>query len=180
MGFLSAFASLISLAMMGLPGPAPTTTRPTPAAPPPAVAVWPLEPARVAREFSPPEGAWTAGHRGVDLVGVVGAPVVASLAGTVTFAGSLAGRGVVVIGHGDTRTTYEPLIPEVKRGDVVSVGTRIGTLDVTQSHCFPAACLHWGWLRGDEYLDPLDLIAKAAPVRLLPFTRAGEPAGRRP
>ena len=170
MALLSTITSLLGAAMMTLTGPAPMAAAPTPA---PAVGVWPLQPPSVVREFTPPDETWSAGHRGVDLAGVVGEPVVASLDGTVTFAGTLAGRGVVVISHGDTRTTYEPLIPEVKRGDTVTAGTQIGTLDVTQSHCFPAACLHWGWIHGKEYLDPLQLIGETPRVRLLPLMPSG-------
>lgn len=33
-------------------------------------------------------------------------------------------------------------------------------------------CLHWGWLRDEVYLDPLDLVG-AGPVRLLPFLAPG-------
>jgi hypothetical protein len=97
----------------------------------------------------------------------------------VTFAGSLAGRGVVVVDHGATRTTYEPVSAGVTVGDPVARGASIGTLQVAGSHCFPRACLHWGWIRNadDVYLDPL-LLVGAGPVRLLPLwqdapTRAG-------
>jgi hypothetical protein len=31
-----------------------------------------------------------------------------------------------------------------------------------------ADCLHWGWLRGDVYLNPLDLVGHER-VRLLPL-----------
>ena len=44
----------------------------------------------------------------------------------------------------------------------------IGHLAAPGSHCPPRACLHWGWLRGETYLDPLRLVG-AAPVRLLPL-----------
>ncbi len=53
-------------------------------------------------------------------------------------------------------------------GDRVGAGDQIGTLTLPGSHCFPRACLHWGWLRGETYLDPLRLLG-AAPVRLLPL-----------
>lgn len=41
-------------------------------------------------------------------------------------------------------------------------------LQLPLSHCFPRACLHWGWLRGETYLDPLELVG-AGPVRLVPW-----------
>lgn len=136
--------------------------------------VWPLQPVpSVVRAFDPPTSTWGAGHRGVDLAGSVGEAVRAALAGTVTFAGSLAGRGVVVVDHGATRTTYEPVTPSVTVGDEVRAGEVIGTLTLTLSHCLPSACLHWGLIRNadDVYLDPLSLIGLGAPVRLLPLWR---------
>lgn len=142
--------------------------------------VWPLQPApTVLRGFDPPSSAWGAGHRGVDLAGAVGQPVHAALGGTVTFAGSLAGRGVVVVDHGATRTTYEPVAASVGVGQRVGAGAVIGTLSLIRSHCLPRACLHWGLIRNadDEYLDPLQLLGLGAPVRLLPLWRA-EPAAR--
>jgi len=130
---------------------------------------WPLrpEPAVVAG-FDPPTSTWGAGHRGVDLAGDPGHRVRSALPGTVSFVGSIAGRGVLVVEHGDTRTTYEPVLPTRARGDTVAAGDVIGRLALPGSHCFPRACLHWGWLRGDTYLDPLRLVG-AAPVRLLPL-----------
>ncbi len=138
---------------------------------PDPVGVWPLDPVpEVVAGFDPPSSTWGAGHRGVDLLGTVGQPVRTALPGTVSFAGSIAGRGVVVVDHGDTRTTYEPVRAGVAVGDAVGAGDRIGVLQLPGSHCFPRACLHWGWLRGTTYLDPLGLVG-AGPVRLLPLWR---------
>lgn len=132
---------------------------------------WPLLPRpEVVADFDPPEDAWGAGHRGVDLLGSPGQSVRAALAGTVAFAGRLAGRGVVVVEHGDTRTTYEPVVATGAVGDRVDAGDVIGRLEIVGSHCFPRSCLHWGWLRGEVYLDPL-LLVGAGPVRLLPLWR---------
>ncbi len=133
---------------------------------------WPLLPThRVVHGFDPPDHVGAPGHRGVDLLGRAGEPVLAGLGGTVTFAGGLAGRGVVVIAHGADRTTYEPVAATVRVGAAVATGARIGTLEVTQSHCFPRACLHWGWLRGSAYRDPLRLVGAAKKIRLLPLSR---------
>lgn len=136
------------------------------------VGVWPLGPTpEVVARFDPPTDPWGSGHRGVDLGGQVGQPVRAALAGRVSFAGLIAGRGVVVVSHGDSRTTYEPVTAAVSIGDVVAAGDVLGRLEVVGSHCFPRACLHWGWLRGETYLDPLRLVG-GGPVRLLPLWRA--------
>ncbi|MBF4769988.1 M23 family metallopeptidase [Nocardioides agariphilus] len=138
------------------------------------VGVWPLQPRpEVVRGFDPPEVAWGSGHRGVDLLGHLGQRVHAALPGTVTFAGMLAGRGVVVLSHGETRTTYEPVSASVRVGTSVGQGEVLGRLTYFGSHCLPRTCLHWGWLRGRTYLDPLDLVG-AGPVRLLPLWR-GQP-----
>jgi murein DD-endopeptidase MepM/ murein hydrolase activator NlpD len=135
-------------------------------------AAWPLQPQpRVVRRFDPPASPWGSGHRGVDLLGRPGQEVHAALAGTVTFAGRLAGRGVVVVDHGDTRTTYEPVQPVVAPGATVGAGAVVGHLQVGPSHCAPLSCLHWGLLRGEQYLDPLSLLG-AGPVRLLPLVVA--------
>ena len=130
---------------------------------------WPLDPRPpLAAGFDPPVEPWGAGHRGVDLVGDPGQPVHAAQDGTVTFAGMLAGRGVVVVGHGHTRTTYEPVDASVRAGDRVRAGERIGSLETFGSHCWPRTCLHWGLLEGRTYLNPL-LLVGAGPVRLIPL-----------
>lgn len=137
--------------------------------------VWPLAPEpEVVRGFEPPPHPWSPGHRGVDLAGRPGQVVLAALPGTIGFAGSIGGKPVVTVLHGGRRTTYEPVVAVVERGQEVSAGDVLGRLTTTDSHCFPAACLHWGLIRGDgesqEYLDPLTLVG-SGPVRLLPLWR---------
>jgi hypothetical protein len=133
---------------------------------------WPLpEPAQVVRRFDPPEHRYAAGHRGADLAGSPGAAVHAAGAGRVSYAGLLAGRGVVVVVHGDLRTTYEPVTAGVAVGQHVAAGEPLGRLSAGHEGCPVAACLHWGLRRGDTYLDPLQLV-DAGPARLLPVTGA--------
>lgn len=168
------------------PGPAPehgSRTVPEPARAP-TTAQWPLHPRpEVLTGFAPPAQDWLAGHRGVDLAGFPGQEVRAALAGTVTFAGRIAGRGVVVVEHGGRRTTYEPVAASAPRGTEVAAGDPIGTLEGSPGHCVPWVCLHWGLIAGSEYRDPLDLLS-LGPVRLLPLLpdllrRADGPGGRR-
>ena len=154
-----------------------TPSSPAAAAEPPGV--WPLDPVpEVVRGFDPPEVRWEPGHRGVDLAGRVGQPVRAALPGTVSFAGHVAGRAIVVVDHGSMLTTYQPVAASVHRGEDVARGEVIGTLAWFGTHCLPAACLHWGLLAGDDYLDPLALVGGPRPVRLLPLE--GLPDAARP
>ncbi|WP_235318949.1 murein hydrolase activator EnvC family protein [Pimelobacter simplex] len=135
------------------------------------VGTWPLTPVpAVVRRFDPPDLPYGAGHRGVDLAGRPGQEVRSALPGQVTFAGRIAGRGVVVVDHGPTRTTYEPVAASVSVGTAVAAGAVVGRLELAGSHCQPHACLHWGWIAGRTYLDPLRLVDAAGPVRLLPLT----------
>jgi murein DD-endopeptidase MepM/ murein hydrolase activator NlpD len=130
--------------------------------------VWPLDPRpAVAEGFAPPAERWQSGHRGVDLLGSPGQVVRSALGGAVTFAGQVGGKPVVVVDHGGRRTTYEPVAALVTRGELVGPGDPLGRLVVVGSHCFPAACLHWGLREGETYLDPLRLVS-GGPVRLLP------------
>ncbi|MEV6288478.1 peptidoglycan DD-metalloendopeptidase family protein [Kribbella sp. NPDC051770] len=153
----------------------------TPLQPPPlADAIWPLTPQpRIVHPYTPPAKPWLPGHRGIDLEGTPGQKVLAATPGTITYAGPVAGRSVVVITRGPHRTTYEPVIPSLPRGTQVTQGQPIGTLSAAASHCTPTTCLHWGLLEGKTYLNPLQLLP-THPVRLLPTTqpqpRAAHPA----
>lgn len=168
---------LVSLLLPLLAALPPATAAPERSEPVAPVGTWPLRPApEVVRGFDPPSSAWGAGHRGVDLLGAPGQVVRATLSGTVTHAGTLAGRGVVVVSHGSTRTTYEPVESRVEVGTAVGAGDRLGTLQAAPSHCVPRTCLHWGWIAGETYLDPLRLVG-LGPVRLLPYLSGTRPGG---
>lgn len=120
------------------------------------------------RRFTPPPEPWLAGHRGVDLAAPVSATVLASGSGTIRFAGPVAGKGVIAIDHPDgLRTTYLPVTASVRRGQPITAGAKIGTLEDSKPHC-TESCLHWGLLRNTRYLNPLALLGQA-PIRLLPF-----------
>ena len=154
----------LGLALLtGSPGPPPLQ-------PPAGAWGWPLPvPHHVERGFDPPPQPWLPGHRGVDLAGTVGEPVLAAGAGVVAFAGVIAHVPVLSIRHADgLLTTYQPVRTRLHAGDPVRLGQRIGRLVRAGSHCAPAACLHWGLRRGADYLDPLALL-HLNPVRLLPL-----------
>lgn len=150
------------------------------AAAPPADAArrpygWPLSPRpQVVTPYDPPAQRWQAGHRGVDLAGSSGGPVLAAGAGTVSFAGRVGGKPVVSIRHADgILTTYEPVEASVRTGASVRRGQVIGTLAAGHPGCPVDACLHWGARRGSgatsTYLNPLSLVG-AVRVRLKPLS----------
>lgn len=114
--------------------------------------------------FDPPDVKWGSGHRGVDVAAEPGTVVVTPADGTVTFAGMVAGRPVLVVSHGDTRTTLEPVTATVPVGTPVTVGQQVGVLEAGHQ-CAAPACLHWGLLRGQTYLNPLS--DTLSPIRLL-------------
>jgi peptidase M23-like protein len=144
--------------------------------------VWPVEGRdgaprpQVSRGWKPPPEPWAAGHRGVDLAAPRGSPVRAVADGRISFAGSVAGRGVVSIelsatGRPPLRTTYEPVRPSMHKGERVRAGQTVGTVASGPFHC-QRGCLHWGARRGERYLDPLSLLPAAllrgSASRLLP------------
>lgn len=130
----------------------------------------PIEPPVLVAAFAPPARRWLPGHRGVDLGAGRGQPVHAAGSGTVTWAGALAGRGVVVVTHDDgLRTTYEPVDPAVAEGDRVEAGQVLGTVGEGDVHCGrEPGCLHWGLRRGEDYLDPWRLLHPGRAVLLPP------------
>jgi len=116
--------------------------------------IWPVRPVNITGDFDPPAQNWDSGHRGIDLATSTGTVVMSAAGGIVTFATSLAGRGVVVVDHGTVRTTYEPVHATATVGDWVSAGDAIGVIESGTGHCGDGSCLHWGLRRGDTYLDP--------------------------
>ncbi|MEU7420977.1 M23 family metallopeptidase [Streptomyces antibioticus] len=135
---------------------------------------WPVgtRPA-VVRAWEPPPTAYARGHRGVDLAAPPGAPVRAVAAGVVSYAGRVAGRGVISVTLTGTnlRTTYEPVRQSVTKGTEVTAGQVVGTVEPTGSHC-TTPCLHWGLRHDRTYVDPLSLfppwLLRKGPSRLLP------------
>ncbi|MEU6160780.1 M23 family metallopeptidase [Streptomyces sp. NPDC047130] len=164
------------------PGASPSAAEPVPGATAPAEVPriargWPtgVRPT-VLRGWEPPASVYGPGHRGVDLAAAVGTEVRSVAAGRVSFAGRVAGRGVVSVelsgtGEPPLRTTFQSLDPVVRKGDAVSAGAALGSL-LADAHCGPVACLHWGLRRGATYLDPLTLLPPwllaPSPPRLLP------------
>lgn len=145
---------------------------------------WPLagRPA-VLRGWQPPAGPYGPGHRGVDLAARPGARVLAAAGGRVSFAGRVAGRGVLAIEVADSgspplRTTYEPVRALVEKAATVRAGQPVGVLEKGPFHC-AEGCLHWGLRRGEAYLDPLSLLPPAllrrGPSRLLPVFGVPDP-----
>ncbi|MFD5867212.1 peptidoglycan DD-metalloendopeptidase family protein [Corynebacterium sp. NPDC060344] len=136
--------------------------------PPPAAAVTAVEHAKpvdggVVKPYDPPAKRWLPGHRGVDLAAAVGAQVRASADGVVHFAGMVAGTPTVSVMHADgIRTTYQPVRWSVRRGERVRRGAVLGTLESG-----PDPGLHWGALRGRDYLNPMDLLSRR-PIVLKP------------
>lgn len=124
--------------------------------------------------FDPPEQRWGSGHRGADLLADPGTIVVAALPGRISFAAKVAGRPVIVVNHGATRTTYEPVVATVKVGDAVAAGDPIGVLQ-SGHPCPGGECLHLGWLEGARYRDPGELFADSG-LRLLPADAAAAAA----
>lgn len=138
---------------------------------------WPLSPApEVVAEFDAPDSDYGPGHRGIDLRGSPGQVVTSATTGEVVVAGSVAGRGVVVVRLRGLRVTYEPVRPAVAIGQRVSPGQEIGTLQIMASHCAPDTCLHVGVRLQDAYVDPLPFFGPRH-VRLKPLGGAPPEGG---
>ncbi|MEU1078260.1 MULTISPECIES: M23 family metallopeptidase [unclassified Streptomyces] len=135
--------------------------------------VWPVPgPPVVVRGWAPPTTPYGPGHRGVDLAAPPGTQLRAVTEGRVTFAGPVAGKGVLTItlngsGSPPLRTTYEPVHPLVRPGDHVRAGQPVATVEAEPRHCGEVGCVHWGLKRGDDYLNPLVLVPRGH-SRLLP------------
>ncbi len=140
-------------------------------------------PGGVRRVFDPGVGKYSAGHRGVDLEATDGEVVASSAPGVVFFAGTVAGVPAVSVDHGNgLRTTYTPVRPAVRKGDVVQQGDPLGT--VAAGHCLATTCLHWGLTDGDDYFDPLHYtdsrVIRLLPTGSQPLQRVALPAARAP
>lgn len=118
----------------------------------------------VVRAFEQPVHRYAAGHRGVDLAVTAGEPVRAALAGTVRFAGAVAGERWITVDHGQgLETTYGGVLPDVAVGTRVTLGQRLGVMRPGR------AVLDWGARVAGEHIDPLGLLAGWR-VRLVPVS----------
>ncbi|MBQ9916934.1 MAG: M23 family metallopeptidase [Microbacterium sp.] len=127
--------------------------------------VWPVDAVQIVRPFEAPAHRYAAGHRGVDLGGV--ARVRSPAAGTIAFAGSVAGRPVVTIDHGDGLvTTFEPVTTVLGVGDPVARGDPIG--EVAAGGHVAGGAVHFGVRWNGEYVNPLRLLGGVPRAVLLP------------
>lgn len=110
-------------------------------------------PLEISTPFRAPEHDYGPGHRGVDLTARPGSEVRAPAPGTVTYAGTVADRGVVtVLVDHSTRYSIEPITAALSVGDTVGLGALLGTVGAG-GHC-DAACVHLGVRVDDTYVDP--------------------------
>lgn len=127
-------------------------------------------------------------HRGIDIAAPAGEPVLASTAGTVTFAGTVGSAGLTVgIRTDDGRfdTSYLHLESAgVEEGDQVEPGDEIGAVGTSGSGSVEEPHLHFGVrLAGEDhaYRDPLDFLgAPGAPVAEPPPAPMVPPLAPRP
>ena len=130
---------------------------------------WPASGA-VLRPFTVVPDEYAAGqHRGVDLAGSLGEPVLSPATGVARFAGTLPlhGRSVTIeTADGFTLTLLHLGSVDVARGAIVGEGDRLGTLGSSGEAEHDVPYLHFGIRRTgapDGYVDPLELLP-ARPV----------------
>ena len=147
---------------------------PAGASAPPTVAApvqwrWPVPPPiRVVSPFRAPASPYSSGHRGIDIAVEPGATIVAPEAGTVSFAGAVAGRNVVAIDHGGgIVSAIEPVDALVSDGQAVAAGDPIGVVS-TGGHC-DSGCVHFGVRIDGEYVSPFLFLGGIPRAVLLPF-----------
>jgi murein DD-endopeptidase MepM/ murein hydrolase activator NlpD len=129
-------------------------------------------PGPVVTPFVPPRDAYGPGHRGVDLAAAPGEEVRAALAGTVAFAGQVAGQGWVTLDHGGgLQTTYGVLAAGVRQAQSVAAGAVLGTVAQGRAH------LDWGAKLDGAYLDPLTLLVRRRAHLVDPGTLRARSAG---
>lgn len=116
---------------------------------------------RVVDHFRPPATRWGAGNRGWEFATGEGDPVVAVGTGVVTFAGWVAGRGVVTIDHGDGLLSSVTGMAAVLvlRGQVVVAGQLLGRA---------REGLHLGFRQHGTYIDPALFFNRARHAVLVP------------
>lgn len=129
--------------------------------------VWPADSFRVVRAYVAPAHEYGPGHRGVDLDLLGQTEVRAPADGVIAFSGSVAGRGILTIDHGDGLvTTLEPVDTPLVPGTAVVRGGDVATL-ASGGHA-PAGALHFGVRLDGEYINPMMLLGGVPRAVLLP------------
>jgi murein DD-endopeptidase MepM/ murein hydrolase activator NlpD len=119
--------------------------------------------APIVDHFRQPACPFCAGNRGLTYAVDPGTPVRAVAAGTVTFAGPVAGTTYVVIGHVDgRRATYGGVSGAgLRAGQPVPAGAIVGWTEGSE--------LHFGLREGERYVDPEPFIGRLVDrARLVP------------
>lgn len=129
-----------------------------------AASCWaaPVE-APVADAFRPPACTWCPGNRGLKYATAPGVAVRAVATGVVSYSGTVAGTGYVVVRHADgVRATYGSVtVGRFSTGDRI-----VAAMIIAET----TGILHFGLRRGAEYLDPAPFIGQLVHrARLVPI-----------
>jgi murein DD-endopeptidase MepM/ murein hydrolase activator NlpD len=165
-------AAALAVALALVPVPAAPAAPPAAAAPVVAAPVRRVPPLRlpvrgvVVRGFEAPAGPYGPGHRGIDVRAPVGTPVAAPAAGTVTFAGRVAGSAwvSVAVAPGVVVTVGPLLAVAVAAGDRVAALAPVGRLAAGHG-----AAVHLSLRVDGGYVDPLPWLVDRPRPRLAPL-----------
>lgn len=128
----------------------------------------------VTSDFDLPAQNWLPGHRGVDIAAPPESVVVAPTRATVSFAGSVGGKSVVsVTVTSGIVMSFEPVETDLKTGDALEQGERVGTVSGHSDHC-DERCVHWGARRNGRYINPLAAL-NPSPIVLKPISSDAGP-----
>lgn len=139
-------------------------------APIPSTIQSPLASMVIINPYISPETKYSAGHRGIDLQGYLGAEVLSPVSGAVSFVGQVGFRNLITINFADKKISLEPVCSNLLMGGQVSQGEVIGTICEVASeyhwHC--TYCLHLGLRNQYGYLTPEMFLRDMPPSRLKP------------
>jgi len=140
----------------------------------PASEAWLITPVdhAISRHFEAPSSAYGPGHRGIDFGVAEGTLVRSAAAGTVKFAGLVAGRWAVTVTHAaGLETTYSMLAEvRVSTGQEVARGRFVGVSG--SAHSGQGSGLHFGVKLDGGYVDPVLFLGPldlSAAVHLAPL-----------